>query len=295
MKTKLVTALFYGIHDFPFYGHNYSARWDRYINSLVQISKTNVPIVCYCGSNIYDSLKKHLDENNVENVELIIRELEDIKHSKEMIKIKEKFPDKFKFYLEVGWAKLALMEENYDENLDYLYWIDCGLSHLGLFPMRYNSDSDKINGRSINKFRYTFDKIFDENLFNKINNWLGDKLLDIRNTLFFHNAKDLNRVLELNHPYKSLTVGGIIGGKIEKLPKLFNRFDNYCKVCLDKEYLINHEAIMSAIGYDHPEDYKVYEFDTWYHEDTYLTMPSITHEFLSDKRMFYRFFEEINN
>jgi hypothetical protein len=61
-----------------------------------------------------------------------------------MIEIKEKTLIKFKFYLEVGWAKIALMEDEMEEDLDYLYWIDVGLSHMGLFPRRYNSvDADQ--------------------------------------------------------------------------------------------------------------------------------------------------------
>ena len=98
MKTKIVTFLYFGINDFPFYGHKVLARWHRYQNSLVQLSKMNIPIVCYCGSNIYDELNKHLINNDVKNVELKVKELEDIRHSKGMIKIKEKYPEKFKFY-----------------------------------------------------------------------------------------------------------------------------------------------------------------------------------------------------
>ena len=45
--------------------------------------------------------------------------MEDIRHSKKMIEIKEKNPDLFKFYLEVGWAKIALMEDEMEEGLDY--------------------------------------------------------------------------------------------------------------------------------------------------------------------------------
>ena len=44
MNTKLVTFLYFGVHNFPFYGHRDGARWDRYTNSLVQISKKGLPI-----------------------------------------------------------------------------------------------------------------------------------------------------------------------------------------------------------------------------------------------------------
>lgn len=291
MKIKLVTFLYFGIDDFPFYGHKVMARWDRYKNSIVQLSKMNIPIVCYCGSNIHSELKTYLENNNVTNVELKIKELKDVSHSEEMIKIKEKNPDKFKFYLEVGWAKIALMEEEMEEDLEYLYWIDVGLSHMGLFPRKYNSRAVEITGLSNNVACYTFDGIFNEHTFKYINNWVGDKLIDLRNSQFFHNHFDLNEVLEKKHRYDSLSIGGIIGGHVSKLPDFYKRFDEYAKICIKKEFLLNHEAIMSTMVYDKPENYQTFKFNTWYHEDT--PDKSVTEEFLKDKVSFYTFFEEI--
>jgi hypothetical protein len=291
--TKLVTFLYFGLGDFPFFGHKVQARWDRYINSLVQLSQMGLPIVCYTGSNTAEALQDFLDENEVTNVTVKVKELEDIRHSKKMIEIKEKNPDKFKFYLEVGWAKIALMEDEMEEGLDYLYWIDCGLSHIGLYPRRYNSNADKITGLSVNKYRYTYDGIFNTETFPKINNWVGDKLIDIRNTLFFHDHRKLNEILDKDHMYDSLSIGGIIGGHVSKLPDFFQRFEDYAQTALRKEFLLNHEAIMATMVYDKPENYRSYKFNTWYHDDSSLTDKSVTPEFLKDKISFYTFFEQL--
>lgn len=291
--TKLVTFLYFGLGDFPFFGHKVQARWDRYINSLVQLSEMGLPIVCYTGSNTAEALQNYMDENQVDNVTIKVKELEDIRHSKKMIEIKEKNPDKFKFYLEVGWAKIALMEDEMEEGIDYLYWIDCGLSHLGLYPRRYNSNADKITGLSVNKYRYTYDGIFNTLLFNKINNWVGDRLIDIRNTLFFHDHRKLNEILERDHMYDSLSIGGIIGGHVSKLPDFFQRFEEYAQTSLNKEFLLNHEAMMSTMVYDKPENYRSYKFNTWYHDDSTITDKSVTPEFLRDKISFYTFFEQL--
>lgn len=291
--TKIVTFLYFGIGDFPFFGHKVQARWDRYTHSLVQLSQMNVQIICYTGSNTAESLQEILDENGVTNVTIKVKELEDIRHSKKMIEIKEKNPDLFKFYLEVGWAKISLMEDEMEEGLEYLYWFDCGLSHIGLYPRRYNSNEDKITGLSMNKYRYTYDGIFNENTIPKINKWVGDKLIDIRNTLFFHDHRKLNEVLEKDHMYDSLSIGGIIGGHVSKLPDFFQRFENYAQMCLNKEFLLNHEAMMSTMVYDKPENYVNYKFNTWYHDDSGITDKSVTEEFLKDKISFYTFFENI--
>ena len=291
--TKLVTFLYFGLGDFPFFGHKVQARWDRYINSLVQLSQMGLPIVCYTGSNTAETLQDFLNENEVTNVTVKVKELEDIRHSKKMIEIKEKNPDKFKFYLEVGWAKIALMEDEMEEGLDYLYWIDCGLSHIGLYPRRYNSNADKITGLSVNKYRYTYDGIFNTETFPKINNWVGDKLIDIRNTLFFHDHRKLNEILDKDHMYDSLSIGGIIGGHVSKLPDFFQRFEDYAQTALTKEFLLNHEAMMSTMVYDKPENYRSYKFNTWYHDDSSMTDKSVTPEFLKDKISFYTFFDQL--
>ena len=291
--TKLVTFLYFGLGDFPFFGHKVQARWDRYINSLVQLSQMGLPIVCYTGSNTAEALQDFLNENEVTNVTVKVKELEDIRHSKKMIEIKEKNPDKFKFYLEVGWAKIDLMEDEMEEGLDYLYWIDCGLSHIGLYPRRYNSNADKITGLSVNKYRYTYDGIFNTETFPKINNWVGDKLIDIRNTLFFHDHRKLNEILDKDHMYDSLSIGGIIGGHVSKLPDFFQRFEDYAQTALTKEFLLNHEAMMSTMVYDKPENYRSYKFNTWYHDDSSMTDKSVTPEFLKDKISFYTFFEQL--
>ena len=63
--TKLVTFLYFGLGDFPFYGHKVQARWDRYVNSLVQLSEMNLRIVCYTGQNTSEPLQEFLDENGL--------------------------------------------------------------------------------------------------------------------------------------------------------------------------------------------------------------------------------------
>ena len=293
MKTRLVTALYFGIHQHPFYGHDAPARWDRYINSLETLSTMNEEIICYCNEQYYDNIISEFETREITNIELRVKNLEDIKHSSRMIDIKTKNPDKFKFYLEIGWAKIALMEECMSDDLDYLYWIDVGLSHMALFPKKYNPNADKITGISYDKNRYTYYGIFNSSLFPNINKFLGDKLIDLRNTTFFHNHRESNEILEKAHIYPSLSVGGIIGGHTSKLKTFFNRFEEYCQVCLNKEFLINHEMIMTVIGHENPEDYMRFEFNTWYHENTKDTDPSVTDEFLSNKKSFYKFFEEI--
>ena len=64
-------------------------------------------------------------------------------------------------------------------------------------------------------------------------------------------------------------------------------------MCLSKEFLLNHEAMMSTMVYDKPENYHSFKFNTWYHDDSNLTDKSVTPEFLDGKISFYKFFEQL--
>ena len=59
MKTKLVTAIYSGIHGYPYYGHQVRARMDRYLNSLRVLNNMDTPIICYCGQQDYDEINEY--------------------------------------------------------------------------------------------------------------------------------------------------------------------------------------------------------------------------------------------
>jgi hypothetical protein len=137
MKTKLVTALYTQVSGFPFFGHRDKAREHRYLHSLRTISNTKCEIVLFCNLEQYDFIKSHCEKHNLSNVQIKISELKDYKHANKMMEIK-KNTEKFQFYHEIDWNKIYLLEKEYDESYDYIYWIDCGLSHPGLFLDKYN-------------------------------------------------------------------------------------------------------------------------------------------------------------
>lgn len=135
MKTKFVTSFYTDISDHPFYGHNTVARHHRYLHSLRTLNNMNTEIVCYCNETQYDLLQKYISEYNLNNVLLKISNLIDGKYSEKLIKIKNETQN-FKFYHEVDWNKFFLLEKEYDSTYDYMYWIDVGISHHGLFPKK---------------------------------------------------------------------------------------------------------------------------------------------------------------
>jgi hypothetical protein len=291
MRTKLVTAFYTDIIGFPFFGHEAFARHERYLHSLRTLNNMNTEIVCYCNESQRDMIEKYCEEYNLLNVTIKVSNLTDYPHSNRMIEIK-KVHSEFNFYHEVDWNKIYLLDKEYDESYDYIYWIDCGLSHRGLFLLKYNPYADKITGLSKDWENYSFTNLFSPRLFPKINEFVGDKLLNLGNTTMAHNSNELNMVYEVDHNYKHMSVGGIIGGHISKLRFFIDEFNRIANICLSKNHILNHEAMMTKIHFEYPDNYRTFSFDTWYHDDFWKTTPVFDRESIKNKTHFVHFFEQ---
>jgi len=291
MRTKLVTAFYTDIIGFPFFGHDAFARHERYLHSLRTLNNMDTEIVCYCNDTQFDLMTKYCEDYNLTNVTIKISNLKDYPNSQRMIDLK-KSNNLFNFYHEVDWNKLFLLSKEYDESYDYIYWIDCGLSHRGLFLLKYNPNADKITGLSRDWENYSFTNLFCPELFPKINNWVGDKLINLANTMFSHNVNELNRVYNNNHDYKHMSVGGILGGHISKLNWFINEFNRIADICLDSNYILNHEAMITKIDFENSNMFKTYDFNTWYHDDFWLTTPVFDRDAIKGIKHFVHFFEQ---
>jgi hypothetical protein len=234
---------------------------------------------------------KYCEEYNLTNITIKVSNLKDYPKSDKMIEIK-KSNESFNFYHEVDWNKLFLLSKEYDESYDYIYWIDCGLSHRGLFLLKYNPYADKITGLSRDWENYSFTNLFCPELFPKINNWIGDRLLNIGNTMFSHSVSELNRVFNNNHNYSVMSVGGILGGHVKNLKWFIDEFDGLSDICLESNYILNHEAIITKINFENSDKFKTYEFNTWYHDDFWLTTPVFDRESIKELKHFVHFFEQ---
>lgn len=291
MKTKLVTAFYTDIIGFPFFGHESFARHERYLHSLRTLNNMNTEIVCYCNDTQHDLMTKYCEEFNLTNVTIKISNLRDYPKTNRMLELKRS-NDQFNFYHEVDWNKLYLLSKEYDESYDYIYWIDCGLSHRGLFTLKYNPHSDKITGLSRDWENYSFTNIFCPELFPKINNWVGDKLINLANTMFSHNPNEIRSVYKNNNDYKHMSVGGILGGHISKLNWFIEQFDRISDISLNENFILNHEGMITDLEFENPEMFKTYSFDTWYHDDFWLTTPIFDRESIKNKTHFVHFFEK---
>ena len=165
------------------------------------------------------------------------------------------------------------------------------LFRSGLFLLKYNPHADKITGLSKDWENYSFTNLFCPELFPKINNWVGDKLINLGNTMFAHNPNELNKVYGDNHGFKHMSVGGILGGHISKLNWFINEFNRIADICLNSDYILNHEAMITKIEFENPDMFRTYEFNTWYHNDFWLTTPVFDRESINGIKHFVHFFE----
>jgi hypothetical protein len=287
-KTKLVTAFYTGVHGHPFYGHIELSRHERYLHSMRVLNNMGLEIVCYCNENQKELLSEYIKEFNLNNILLKVSNIQDFPYSNKMIEIKNKTND-YKFYHEVDWNKIYLLEKEYDDSYDYIYWIDVGLSHHGIFPKKYNPNSKLSTGMSRDYNTYSFTNLFTNKLFYGINKFLKKNLISIENESIWHNTNELNQILEGNFKYNSLTVGGILGGHISKLKWFINEFNIMGEKCLNKNVIINHEAIISFIKEGNKNKFNSFTFQTWYHDDS----EGIPEYLIKDKKQFCHFFDMI--
>lgn len=291
MKTKIVTAFYTGIGGHPFYGHEPVARHERYLHSLRVLNNLQNEIICYCDERQFDLLKNHCDEFQLNNVTLKVSNLIDMTFANKMIEIKEK-TDNFKFYHEIDWNKFYLLDKEYDESHDYIYWIDVGISHRGLFLLKYNPNADKITGLSRDYFNYDFTGLFNENFIGKLNNWVEDKLINLSYGGVSHQYKDMVRVLNINKVFSHMSIGGFIGGNVKNLRWFIDEFYNVGNEILNNDVIVNHEAIFALISQDNPNFFKTFIFNTWYHDDFWKTTPHFDNESIKNKVHFVHFFEK---
>jgi len=172
-------------------------------------------------------------------------------------------------------------------------WIDCGLSHPGLFLDRYNPYADKIDGLSKTWENYSYVGLFNESLIPKLNSWVDGKLINCSITLFFHNMTYSNEILDKKFVGNSISIGGILGGSVSLLKWYFNEFDILAEKTLSKDSILNHEAMISYMVMENPEKFTTWQFDTWYHDDYWKKTPQFNVDSIKNMRHFVHLFDKI--
>jgi len=293
MNTKLVTCIYNGLNGSKFCGR---LNRDRPYNfSLSAIAKTGVDIECFTSQPEKQELENYFQ--NDRNITFHVQNLQDLDFHSEVNYVRDRkddlyrqTPDWMNRCVEIMWGKFLFIKNVIQDNpnMEYVYWIDAGISHAGIIHSRFNSSYEHNIGfvRDLDKSTYpdTFknDVIFNEKFMPALVKYTGDDaILNVASNNPQHPR------LNVEHRFNGSAIGGIFGGRVALM-------DQYCDMVLaefraqlDRGILCKEEQIMTEILAAGKFPIKTFKFDTWYHpdwEDRY-----------NEKQIsFCNFFEEIH-
>jgi hypothetical protein len=186
--------------------------------------------------------------------------------------------------VEIMWAKFNWINyvcENLVNDGTMLYWIDVGFSHDGIIPKRYNGiyNTKKYNNEA-HEYHHRFynNLLFNEELPDLLAEYTGkDKVLSFLSKHPQH-SDEFKLPLEKKH-FIGTIIGGLFGGNCEVLNDIAKKGIKACEELVEQECLVKEEDILSYIlNKKHLEngnldDHRIFEFDTWYHEDWNVYRP----------------------
>ena len=256
MKAKIVTAYWMDVEGYPFQGTRQSLK-TRYLGSLISHCKgIDLPIICYTHSKNKKELLDLKNEYKLDNLEIKILELSDMKYHSQISQVRD---SNFDNCLEgrgpeIMWGKFQAVEQELD-GFDRVYWIDCGLQHPGIFPWMYcvPYGDKKFHVNVVRPIwadceitQYDFTKLFNTNIFEKLNNVCDGKIATLCCTspqIGYPYVEHGIETIPIQAPYP---IGGMIGGDTKQFKKYLQTFWETCEKVLDKNFLCTEEVIMKV-------------------------------------------------
>jgi hypothetical protein len=290
MKTLFVTCYYGKLAGTKFGGR--SGREENYLQSFVSLSKMPADFVIYTSAEEKPKLEKFIKENITTNNKITIIEynLENFELHKKINGILGGFNNLLTDRcFEIQYNKLYWLQNHINEDYDTIYWIDMGLSHLGLWPQKFTFGHDWYT-------KQFYFNIFNEKVLNNLNAAVTSK-----NKIFIITLDMIKnrgyQVPELKY-YGSNSdkagqihvVGGWFGGPKAQLQKVIEDFKLKANTILNSGVLYTEEQVLSVIATEHPEDYMPELFENWYHEDS----TGFEHYLKEFKVSFYHIFEKYN-
>lgn len=289
MRVKFMTCIYSDLSGTDLGGR--PSRGGHYQYSLLSLLKmTDADFVCYTSEREIEKLQNfYYKENNIspEKLELKVFDL-----------TKTKFHDmltKYKNYheartgdrcIEIQWSKFHWWW-NEDKSYDYYFWIDAGLSHCGLIPLKY------LVGSNHPQRRY-----YESNLFN--NEFLKNLVEDTKNKFlilgkendrnFWSGTVDQKWYKEYNRGIH--IIGGMFGGHRDLWDNVVNIFEDYIQKISPVERVYHEEIIMTLMYYNHMELFERKHFDIWWCRDN--CPPGTDPKLFDLNKSFFRILEEFN-
>jgi hypothetical protein len=269
---KLVTCVYLNLYK-TVLGGRPPAFKVRYLNGLVNLKSNSLQKVVYTSSSTLDCIVNFVEKNTnreeFNKYSFKTFELENYKYYKNICNLQQTSKavssDRC---ITLQWSKFDFMNNETNEENEFVFWVDAGLISPVLFP---SSVYDKSHLNILS------DKYFanlTQNIKEKCYCIAGD-----RSNGYLHFAPShLMKLKNFNlHP-----IGGFFGGRSCELKQALNRYSDLVDQHIRNELLYSEETLLEIDFLNHEHNYFTDSFDSWHHEDT--------KRYDSTKKQFYKTF-----
>lgn len=304
-KIKFVTSIYSYLHGTGFGGRE---RYNHYrLSLLALLNMKTADFVCYCPKEELQDLQdffynKHSIPES--RLEFKVYDLTHVHDFKKIREIKEKQGFEIARCNELQYSKLIWLHQEamIQDEYEYIYWIDSGLSHCALFPLRYLGENwQDIDGLA--QF-YHYTKMFNDLLVkNIIKHSSKNKILGIgytgiapRASLEFTPSMKTRPTCKIGGSYTHTKndlymIGGLFGGSKSSTIELARRFRLRQKETLNRNFLYSEEVILTSLKDNDPDFFDLLWFDCWWHEDDISMINNLPKGFIQNRKSFYEIFE----
>jgi hypothetical protein len=289
MSVKFITSIYSDLYGTEFGGR--PNRGGHYRYSLLSLLKmTDADFLCYSSDRELPSLEEFFYNEHSISKDKLKFQVFDISNTKYKDLINQyknieetKNGDRC---VEVQYSKFHWWW-NEDKSYDYYYWIDAGLSHCGLIPLKYLT-SEHIQQR-----------YYESNLFN--NDFLKNVIEDTSDKfLILGKENDRNywsgtvdRKWYTEYDRSIHVIGGMFGGHRDKWDEVVGLFEDYVQKIISEDKGIPHEEhIMTLMYFNHMGLFERKHFDIWWCRDN--APKGVTNELFEQNKSFYKILEEFN-
>jgi len=290
MSTKIITAIYSDLNGTELGGR--PNRGSHYRYSLLSLLKmTDADFLCYTSDREIESLKEFFySQNNISENQLKFQvfDLENCKF-KDLINSRKNVEDikRGDRCIEIQYSKFSWWW-NEDKSYDNYYWVDAGLSHCGLIPLKY------LDEQHHSMRRFYESRLFNNDFLKNVIEDTGDKFL------LFGKENDRNYwsgtvdpKWYVNYDRSIHIIGGMFGGRRDKWDNIVTTFENYVQSVLGNDNGLPHEEqIMTLMYFNHQDLFYRKHFDIWWCRDN--APQGTSDELFKNNKSFFKILEEFN-
>jgi hypothetical protein len=238
-----------------------------YFDSLRRLVHFGAPWVIYTDPQHASDVRAFAESLPVP-VEVVSRPLDLVPRCSQIQALRDAQGVRFKPYRDrchvlcfakIGWLAAEAAAPRFGS--EFVYWIDAGLAHDGLFPRRLRQRPQEVFNAAVlwSLQRHPHLTMLAHPLF-------GARQHDV-------DVGEMRAIADLPMPPQHHVVGGLFGGRREHVLQMAAEFEGLHAALLQRDLLGTEENVLTLLAAKHPE-YAMAHFDVWCHEDTDFAQPA---------------------